>query len=77
MCRLALVDIVGIELVVRTNRDINLFFRIPVEIPEVKRVRPIGIHFPPLERRAYILPTGVSDLILGIEAGDDENTKTQ
>ena len=77
MCRLALIDVIRIELVIRTNRDVDLFFRIPVVIPEVKRVGPIRIHFPAVECRTHILPTRVFDLILAKQAGDQQDKKTE
>ena len=73
MCRLALIDIVQIELVVGADRDVDFFFRIPIEISEVQRVGPVRIHLPAVEGGTDILTSRIFDL----SAVNHEDTKAQ
>ena len=49
-------------IVASCRSTVDLFFRIPVEISEVHRVGPIGVSFPSVIGRTYILATRIANL---------------
>ena len=60
--RLSLIGAPWLDVVVETHGDIELFFPIPVHVPEEEEAESIGVPLPSFIRRRYTLASRVREL---------------